>query len=309
MSAGTDGISGGPSPGPLFVGAGSSDDIPTVRILVANPDNPVTDEDVLELETLLNEHFGTNIDLPEAHQFANQEEFVAFVAGMLTAIDEIAVNMEFVHKENGDVVTEFVITGANMQNDQLDSVRTTTASQHTTTNIMMEVARIMAEIMATQADTQAMFGLSSLDSIMNAFQSGLNAAQKKKEAAQSKLEADKAMALSKIVEGAFQAGGGLVGMLPFAGAGGLGQVFGGAGRIAGGILESGAAGDNFRATMLNIEAEEFQQIAQLQQSMGNRQEQSRNDAKQVHDNVNRVLGEMASLMNQTIINQSSNIAR
>ncbi|MDR1456824.1 MAG: hypothetical protein LBI34_02085 [Puniceicoccales bacterium] len=294
---------------PYTLESGETEGVTDLTISVSNPSGQVTDEDVQQLETLLNDFFGINIDIPEAYHFQNQEELLAHAAGMLDAIDEVAVNLRLVSADNGNVIAEFNITDANMQNDQIDSTRTASASLRTMASIMQEMARVFAEIMATQSDTQALFALSSQQDIFNTFETNLRAAAKKVEAADKKLEADQKAATAKIIEGALQVAGSIISMggvakKPLEG---LGQAVSAGGKIAGGAIDMDVAQLNHDATVLNIEAEKFQACAQLHQSMGSRMEQSASNMQQAINTMNQTLKSLFDAINQTTMTQAGNL--
>ncbi|MDR2677482.1 MAG: hypothetical protein LBB26_02875 [Puniceicoccales bacterium] len=288
----------------------TNSNVSTVKITVANSGAPVSEEDVKALEDLLNEYLGTSIDLPKAQNFESQEQLLAYAAGMLDALDELAVKLKLISSESGNITAEFEITAPNMAGDQVDSTRTATASPRTSASLMMELARVFAEIAATQSDAQALFALSSQQDIFNALSANLNAAEKKKEAAGKKLEADLALATAKIVEGAMGVAGGLIGAggAKFKALEGIGQAVGGMGKIIGAAaFETVAAQANYDATILNVEAEKFQAFAQTHQSMGSRKEQTAGNLQQAINTLNQTLKALADAMNQTTMSIAGNL--
>jgi hypothetical protein len=309
--SGTGGV-GGNSQSPYTLTTETGGRVSTAKITVANPGGAVTDEDVLAMEEMLSGFLGRRIDLPEAMQFQNQDEFIEHIAGVLDAIDNIAVNLEMITTDNGNTITEFTITDANMQNDQLDSARTATAPRRTMTNMLATVARIMAEIMATQSDMQATLALSSQQDLRNALDSSLKAAEHRAEAAAYKFEADVQAAKGKVVEGAFQIAGGLMSAASAASTTlkpleGLGQAAGGMGRIVSASFDLGAAENNRASALENVEAEKFQAFSQAHQNMGNRMEQTANNLQQSINAINQTFKNFADAINQTNVSIASNI--
>ncbi|MDR2341230.1 MAG: hypothetical protein LBD72_02800 [Puniceicoccales bacterium] len=281
-------------------------------IHVNNPDAPVTDEDVLAFENLLNETFGRRVDLPAAHEFQTQDELMEFAAGMMNAIDNITADFDLVIDEKGHIAANLVVTDANMQNGQLDSLRTSTARQNNTVNLMQEFVAIMAQIIATQSETQTMLGLSSQQDIFNAYDANLKAAEQKKKAAESKYDADIATANSKMLEGCLQVAGGAIGA--FGGVAkpldGIAQSVSGVGKVAAAAtFDRTAADKNREATLLNIEAEKFQSAGQLQQNMGGRKEQAANNIQQSINATLQSLKSFSDVMHQTTMNMAGNLGR